>query len=230
MAVEKQMQELFAWTDKDQDGLLNYVEIKDHAEKMGLFFLQHGVSKDEVLPSDKPDRKLSFEEVQMRFQRGRELRHKEQGLGKLELLRVIAECVEGGSPAYPLESVFSMSHDEIRRWISGPVSEELSKAFILKKDERVAAAELRGRKARRSNFYEKCAMQAVAKFGPMEDYYKVSPPLCPTSFLQSTQNPLLCKDHFLSVFLLLRRCMHSSTLGSDGKDLVIHALCVLYAS
>lgn len=109
-----------------------------------------------------------------------------------------------------------MSHDEIRRRVADPVSEELSKDLIQKRDEWKAGAALGEQKAPRSCINEKCAMHAIAKFGPIEDYFKVPPPLCPTSIL--------------SVDFLLKCFVHLGTPGADGKDLLIHGLLALYAS
>lgn len=217
------MRQIFDAMDQNNNNLLEPVEVQNHAGKIELFFMQHGVSRDDVL-SKEEEETLSFNDVKERFLRGRELLRKKQGLSEIGLLRIIAECVEGGSPAHPLEWVFGMSDDEISAWVAGPVSKKLSKAFIDKRDEMAAAARQKDDKEFLDKSNEKYAMHDVAHFGPIEDYYKVLPAVCP-SFPACRQTPHTCQNSFL--FLVLRwRCrMHSQTSDSDRTRSVKSALC-----
>jgi len=141
------------------------LESKDYSTILNNLVVALGIDASALMPHAGPD-KLSYDDYEVRVAREWELERKASSLGDLNILRVMAECIPGGSAASPLAGLQGMTESALSALWQTAIGRRLEEAL-----RRPAEAGGRAGGDGPTSHNSKFAEVREAVYGKIEEYY-----------------------------------------------------------
>jgi hypothetical protein len=123
---------IFNQLDANHNSKLNETECRDMAKFVDAFLFKLGTTWDEVGACKMMgDKELSLKDFKFAVQHVREISGKEQIMSQIGVQRIVAECIPGGCPDYPLMGLQSMTDEDIMHLCRNDIASKLQEALHL---------------------------------------------------------------------------------------------------
>jgi hypothetical protein len=166
--AEAELKEIFCSLDKNQDASLSSEDRNKGAKLLNQFLFKQCVTLDGMIGISK-DKNLTFAELKAAVEKEQELTLKEQSLSGINVARIVASSIPGGSPENPLAALASMKADKIKMLCCGEIADRLNKA-LQEHAQKLQSSSSRAAPDDLGN--SKFAMLQTARFSRIEEYYQ----------------------------------------------------------